>query len=355
MTIIKDTLAIRFHPLTAIDPEIENLIIQGAADHQRVFSLRNYNMRIPVQLLEAYCEIAGLRITMDTLRSPAIEAIMQGFSAAMAGNALVELPKQMREKVCRYLYQSLAAARAQLPDAHAFSWNTSLFTPDTAVCAKIASTNDYNRWYWTGWSILCPHQPGVYLRLGQLVAPYGRTFVETIFAKIEKYYRGRNNTFRTEWNYMFDYLGEHHTTWPRSAFKSEAGVKCFMHAFTVAHFTKAKEAQKDAKSQIKNWNRFVKSVEECLCKTGVWANLTSPIKRPPPSTKHGSETKVKERENGLLVQEKLLTNIPLHVTDSEAIDVLFFHIKNDLSTVRSWATHQSADLKSRQALSLIHI
>ncbi|MEE9103510.1 hypothetical protein VXJ36_25155 [Pseudomonas nitroreducens] len=148
---------------------------------------------------------------------------------------------------------------------------------------------------------------------------------------------------------MFDYLGEHHTMWPLSTFKTEAGVKNFMLAFTVAHFTKAKETQQDASSKIKAWNRFIKSVEECLCKTGVWANPTSPIKRPLSSSKHGSETKLKEREDGLLVQEKLLTSIPLHVTDSEAIDVLFFHIKNHLATVRSWATHQAADLKSRQA------
>ncbi|WP_028627171.1 hypothetical protein [Metapseudomonas resinovorans] len=349
MTIIKDTRSIRYHPLTAIDPEVANLIIQGAADRQQALGHKRYRFRTPVQLLEAYCDIAGLRITMDTLRSPAIEAIMQGFSAAMAGNALAQLSVQLREAVCRHLYNLLASARTQIPDAHSFSWSTSLFKPDAVVCAKLASASEYKRWYWAGWSIQCPHQAGLYLRLGQLVAPYGRTFVEAIFAEVEKYYRGRTGTFRTEWNHMFDYLSEHQTLWPLSTFKTEAGVKSFMHAFTVAHFTKAKDAQKDAKSQIKNWNRFVNSVEECLCKTGVWANLTSPVKRPPPSTKHGSETKLKEREDGLLVQEKLLTNIPLHVTDSEAIDVLFFHIKNDLSTVRSWATHQAADLKSRQA------
>lgn len=349
MTIIKDTLAIRFHPLTAIDPEVANLIMHGASLHQRTFRVRNYTIRVPVQLLEAYCDIAGLRITMDTLRSPAIEVIMQGFSAAMAGNALVERSGRWSDTVCRHLYQSIASVRAQVPGAHAFSWNISLFKPDPAVCAKIASASDYKRWYWKGWSILCPRQPSVYLRLGQLVAPYGRMFVEAIFAEVEKYLRGRNNAFRTEWNHMFDYLGEQHVMWPRSTFKTEAGVKSFMHAFTVAHFTKAKAAQKDAKSQIKNWNKFLNSLEECLCKTGVWANITSPIKRPPPSTKHGSETKVNEREDGLLIQEKLLTNIPLHVTDSEAIDVLFFHIKKDLTTVRSWANYQAAALKSRHA------
>nr|ACP17947.1 hypothetical protein [Pseudomonas nitroreducens] len=347
MTIIKDTRAIRCHPLVAIDPDVANLITHGAALHQRAFRLKNFSIRVPMMLLEAFCDIAGLRITIDTLRSPEIEEIMQGFSAAMAGNALVGREKEKCAADCRDLYHSLAWARGRIPGAHAFSWTRALFQPDPAVCAKIDSTSEGKRWYWAGWSILCPRQPSVYLRLGQLVAPYGRAFVEAMFAEIEKYLRGRTIVFRAEWNEMFDYLGEHQSIWPVSTFRTEAGVKSFMHALTVAHFTKAKELQKDAKSQIKNWNRFVNSIEACLCRTGVWANLTSPIKRPPPSTKHGSETKLKEREDGLLVQEKLLTSIPLHVTDSEAVEVLFFHIKNDLATVRSWATHQAADLKSR--------
>ncbi|WOF78941.1 hypothetical protein P5704_023615 [Pseudomonas sp. FeN3W] len=349
MTIIKKTQAIRYHPLAAIDPELANLIIQGAADHQKIFGLRKYSVHASIQLLEAYCDITGQRITMDTVRSPCIEGILRGFSSAMAGNALVELPEKKRETLCRCLYQSLTTALAQLPEAHDFSWNFSLFKPDASVCAEIASANEYKRWYWKGWSILRPDETGVYVRLAQLVAPYGRVFVEAIFAEIERYFRGRPGAFRVEWNYMFDYLGEHHTIWPRSTFKTEAGVKSFIQAFTVAYFSEAKEAQKDAKSQIKNWGRFITSIEKCLCKTGVWAKLTSPIKRPPPSTKHGSETKLEEREGGLLVQEKLLTSIPLYVTDSEAVDVLFFHIKNDLATVRNWAIHQVADLKSRKA------
>lgn len=349
MTIIKKIQAIRYHPLAAIDTELANLITQGAADHQEAFGLREYSVHASIQLLEAYCDITGQRITMDTLKSPSIEGIMQGFSAAMAGNALVELPKKKREVFCRTLYQSLTTALAQLPDAHDFSWNFSLFKPDASVCAKIASANEYKRWYWKGWSILRPDETGVYVRLAQLVAPYGRVFVEAIFAEIEKYFRGRPGVFRVEWNYMFDYLGEHHTKWPRSTFKTEAGVKSFIQAFTLAYFSEAKEDKKDAQSQIKNWGRFITSIEKCLCKTGVWAKLTSPINRPPPSTKHGSETKLEKREDGLLVQEKLLTSIPLDVTDSEAIEVLFFHIKNDLATLRNWATHQVADLKSRHA------
>lgn len=350
MTIIKTTRAIRCHPLTAIDEDVGNLIIQGAAEHQRAKGVRHYPVRIPLQLLEAYCEITAQRITKATLISPAIEEILRGFSAAMAGKEFVQLSRNLPAGLCRNLFQAIAVAHTHLPGAHTVSWDYTMFTPNTTQCAKIAAASDFLRWYWNGWSILRPRNPGTYLPLAQLVRPYGREFVEKIFDSVQRHYRNRTGSFRIEWIHMFNYMGANNNIWPEITFSTEAGVKKFMLAFTISHFTYSKEMGRDAQSQIKNWNRFLNAVEECLCNGDIWAKLISPIKRPDPSTKHGSETKIYMREGGILVQEKLLTTIPLHITDSQAIDLLFFHIKNDLSTVRKWATYQAADLKKRHDL-----
>lgn len=347
MTIIKITHSIRYHPLSAIDEEVCHLIIQGAAEHQRTTGLKSYPIRVPLRLLEAYCDITGQRITMATLLSPSIEQILRGFASAMAGKEFVDLRGKLPVVHCRHLFQALAVGQAHLTGANTVAWDFAMFTANKIQCARISAASDFHRWYWNGWSILRPREPGTYLRLAQLVRPYGRNFVEKVFDSIEMYYRNKTGSFRTEWNHMFDFLGANHTAWPKSTFSKSADLKLFMRAFTLTHFTYSKESEQDAQSQIKNWNRFVGAVENCLCNGKIWAKLESPFKRPPPSTKHGSETKVYEREDGILVQEKLLTSIPLHVTDSKAVDLLFFHIKNDLSTVRKWAIQEAADLKQR--------
>ncbi len=348
MTIVKNTQAIRHHPLLAIDHEVGNLILKAAEAVRQSLKLKRFVIKPQLMVLEAYCDLTGRRITMETLRSPAIEDILQGFTKAMAGDALVALSEKESIKYCRVLYQVLNAARFEHPDLHQLTWDFTEFKQDSSVCAEIRATaTEFQQWYWKGWDIQRPRSATVYLRLAQLIGPYGRDFVQAVHSELEQYFRNRTGSFRTEWNYMFDYLAEHHSSWPLSTLKTEAGVKGFMEEFTRSYFQGAKEANRDAQSQIKNWNRFVNSVEECLCKPTVWASLRSPIQRPPPSTKHGSQTKVKESEEGLLVQEKLLTNIPLHVTDAEAVDILFFHIKRDVATVRNWAMAQAADLKSR--------
>ncbi|MFJ4155544.1 hypothetical protein ACIPZF_12220 [Pseudomonas sp. NPDC089752] len=146
---------------------------------------------------------------------------------------------------------------------------------------------------------------------------------------------------------MFDFLSENAHDWPAGTFETEVGIKKFMNAFGMAHFEHCESADLDPETNIKNYNRFLNQVEDLLCKPDVWAKLSSPIRRPPPATKHPSQTKITETEDGLLVQDKLLTSIPLHVTDAEAVEILFYHIKHDISIVRKWATAQAEDLKSR--------
>ncbi|WP_242487810.1 hypothetical protein [Pseudomonas sp. TH31] len=325
MTIIKNTYSIRHHPLTAIDENVADLVIKGAAEHQLASGVANYAIRPPLQILEAYCDITGQRISMATLKSPAIEKILRGFTAAMAGKEFVELKGDLSKVYCRHLFQALTMAQTHLPGAHSVAWESLMFAPSATECTRMAAASDFHRWYWKGWTIQWQRHPGIHLRLAQLVKPYGQDFVEKIYRALEMHYRNRARAFRAEWNYMFDYLSANDTAWPKSTFSTEAGVKHFMHAFTLSYFTRSKEMEKDAKSQIKNWNKFLNAVEGCLCIGEIWAKLGSSIRRPLPSTKHGSETKVHKREDGILVQEKLLTSIPLHVTDSEAIDLLFSH------------------------------
>jgi hypothetical protein len=123
MTIIKNTYSIRHHPLTAIDENVADLVIKGAAEHQLICGVANYAIRPPLQILEAYCDITGQRISMDTLKTPAIERVLRGFTAAMAGKEFVELKGDLSKVHCRHLFQALAMAQTHLPAPASLSGN----------------------------------------------------------------------------------------------------------------------------------------------------------------------------------------------------------------------------------------
>lgn len=347
LTIVKKIRAIRNHPLIAIDQNVGDLLIHAAATHERMYDNHRFQVIPCLKLLEAYCEVTNQRITRDTLKSPEIEKILREFCSAVAGGVLVNLSDRRGSAMCRDFYRTLAIVHRNMPESYPCSWSIRNFSPNPEISKRLSDASDDQRWYWAGWIIKGAGRDVTYLRLAPLVHIYGREYVDSIYTNLGKYYGNRPGSLRHQWNKMFDYLSECHVKWPARSFSNATGVMRFMHEFTRFYFTQAQTLGNDAQSEIKSWVQFLRGVENCLCKSGVWAKLSSSIKRPPPSTKHGSQTKITKGDNGLLTQEKLLTSIPLHITDTEAIELLFFHIRNDISAVRKWATYHADSLISR--------
>ena len=61
----------------------------------------------------------------------------------------------------------------------------------------------------------------------------------------------------------------------------------------------------------------------------------------------GQSTNIRTNDDGADVKVKLVLEIPLHLTESEAIEVLFISISKRLKIIESWATAQIADLYGR--------
>lgn len=347
MTVVKSYRAIRYHPLIAIAPEVAELLERASAKHQEEGGSKATEITCALKLLEAFCDITGQRITLATLFTSEIEKIMRGFCSAMVGGALTEQSETTAITRCRLLYQAIASIPTLRSAIHLPSWDIALCAPDPMICSQVGAATDYQRWYWGGWSIEGTSGAVTYLRLAELARHHGHAYVDNIYEALQKYGRIKPASIRAEWNHLFDYLTKNHEMWTPTRLSTEEGVKTLMHEFTFTYFSNAKAKNNDPQSQIKNWTKFVKGIEECFCKNGIWATLTSPIRKPPASTKRGSDSKTFEDANGIIVQEKLLTKIPLYVSDSEAVELLFFHIKNDLSVVRNWATQQADDLIAR--------
>lgn len=347
MTIVKSYRSVRHHPLVAIDPKVGDLLHHASRMAKEAKGTNSLDVYPSIRLLEAFCDVTNQRITLDTLSLPAIEEILQGFGAAMAGDYLADQSPGVAETRLRNLYEAWSFLPALIPGAHAVSWDKTLFAPRPEICVRLSAATDYQRWYWGGWCLEGGKEGNMYLRLAGLARLRGRDYVERIYHHLQRHARVDPGSARVEWNHLFDHLTRNHARWPEETLSTEEGVKAFMSEFTNAHFSRARKIGNDAGSQLKRWSRFVRSVEICLCKTGIWSQITSPIKTPPARTKRGSESKTSERENGLIVQDKMLTSIPLHASDAEAMELLFFQIRADLRVVSDWANAQADDLVAK--------
>lgn len=352
MTILKSTRCLSDLTHTAVHPEVAELAIRAAI---RLGELKNHAaprrtiLLVPLRLLECYCNITGQRITMKTLCGPKAADILWGFAAVISTKSLVVLHERTAERYCRDLFNALVQARTEVPEIRPVKWDAERYWVLKARAPLELPVTPRRQVYWDGFPINVGNQEVIHVRLRQIVHSHGLGFAQRIHEQLQRDNTGSSKPMLPMWNQMFDFLASNGADWPERVLRTENGVRSFMHTYAIHKFKEAKKADKDPQSQITRWAVFVNSVERCLCQTGVWATLTSPIVRPAPNGKQPWETKTRELEDGVYIQEKLLTAIPLNVTDSEAMELLFFHIRNDISVVRKWAEHEAADLKARHA------
>jgi len=129
-----------------------------------------------------------------------------------------------------------------------------------------------------------------------------------------------------------------------NSFKDQSFVNGFLRQFMEYYF-RTKYANGDGakiSTLIALWRReFRFFIEEYLMKDGLFARTTAAIPMPPIRRVLASNTNIKKNENGELVRVKLLTNIPLNITDDEAINLIFSQVNTDFNIALDWGRYLS--------------
>ncbi|WP_324741155.1 hypothetical protein [Pseudomonas veronii] len=345
MTIVRKTNAIRLHPLITIEPGVNSLLERAYERLKTRGEQPASALHIPLRLLDCYCDLTGQSITIEVIQSPLIAQILNGYTSAMAGQELVESTATIKIRFIRTLIILFNEIAFEVPSAYEVQWEAQFFVPCHKIDTSLRTAPMSKRTYWKGWTI--EGKPDTHLRIAQIFNSHGSDFAQFIFNNLEMRYKKSSHRNLFLWNKFFDYLAKNSKEWPISIFYSENSLREFIQRFTLHHFKEAKDAGFDPQSQVRGWSRFLNDFETRMCRKGVWAKLSSPFKRPSLPSKRGDATKTKKNAEGLLVQEKLLTQIPLSVTDTEAMELLFHQINCDVTIVRNWATAQAADLYDR--------
>lgn len=101
---------------------------------------------------------------------------------------------------------------------------------------------------------------------------------------------------------------------------------------------------------IKRWNDACPAFQAAFFDSGVFAKLWRPFPYVPPNRKSGSETRVKKSVDGDEIKEKLIVDVPLSVTDSEAILLICKHINTSIDLVVNWATEFADNLYQKASI-----
>lgn len=124
---------------------------------------------------------------------------------------------------------------------------------------------------------------------------------------------------------------------------SENELFSLMKDFCFFFFKKEQDENRAIYVSKNKWNKFIEAFSEIFLDGNIFPKLSNELPRTPANSTIGLERRVKI-QNGTEVKAKLITEIPLNITDEQALELLFKKINADLELTLNWANNSIENL-----------
>ena len=166
----------------------------------------------------------------------------------------------------------------------------------------------------------------------------------------QRYERKSQHIFIPVLNDLLFYMECNHPEITEKHLASHHFTTRFFEGFCKAFFVSKLEVGRCLPTTIKRWNNALPFLESTLLDSGV---LTKPYRNIPYiecKGKTGAESNLVKNNEGVIVKNKLIVDVPLHLTDDEVIKLLFKKINQDVDTVLNWAQQEANSIYERYTM-----
>ena len=345
LTIIKKSQSLPFYPITVLPPDVLKLMqsafdaLYGNGTPQKMGNL--------IKVFDVYCHVTGAPITYLNLSSPAFERVIRGFLGAFADEALVSVEKPTRRQYARSFVKLLTKMREEIPMLPLVTGQDALPDNNCHIWEEMQRNLDPMAVrYWNGWEVQGRKGNSGYVPIAYLWNSHGPEFAELVFDRYAKSMSAELSPSHTDFNTLLYFLSDNQERWPVSTFQNPLQIKRLFIDFMFHNFMQAVKNKTDIDVRTRTYSKFIFSMDKIFIQSGVWARpFAGELPRPIAKSTPGTRTNHKKKPDGTVVQNKLVTEIPLHLTDTAAIEILFKKIHEDNTLVLKWAKHRLAKAK----------
>lgn len=341
MTIVKSSQYLAHYPFQVLPPLLVECMRRNGSSVEHV--------ETALKLFECYCHLSNAKIKFPYISGQEFRSIVVGFFGALQSTSFYAVKASTRRAIILRLTKILINIQKESATFESIQWDAIGYEESVAAWEAISKAlNPIKVRYWNGWEVLTQKNESLYIPLANIWNSHGETFAEEIYLYWRRSCEKKRRPASTTLNKFLDYLNKNVKQWPPDTFCDPIRIKQFFISFMKEYFIEAYNNKCDINSQLRAWNSFVVTCEEAFIQSGAWAEpfgdgLPKPKKRNPP----GTQTRIKRNHDGVEVHCKLITHVPLHVTDDQAIEILFKEINRDIQTIKSWALTTANDLYSR--------
>lgn len=339
------SIGYRSFPLKAIHEAAHLALTQAAAAAYFPFGPKSL-----FRLLENFLQVTGQELTLCDLASRSFERIYFQFVGVINSEKFIELSPQRRSSL---ITQWVALARAL---------NTSIklqFEPDDAFKLGIKKLTlevdalpllQVKVNLYSGWKAISLDGKCVYLHLYQLQEKLGQEFCDQFFCILKTYIAGRRKArLPAGVPELVSFLGDYDLAGSSSDFADRTKVFYLLRDFCIYFFRSGCEGE-NANSvawQRLRWTQYLAFHKGHLEAGQLFAAPLGPYPSPPPRRLPTGIRHIASSVDNQAITHKLLTPVPLFVTDAEAIQILFESIQRDISLIVAWADAQCAGIWHR--------
>lgn len=302
-----------------------------------------------LRLFESYCHVTRTRFEYTSLSSKRFEETLQGFVGAIHSGNFVAGKIVSKRNWTKCFINALDSLRSEVPGmpdpkkaAEDLEHCKAVWLEQSGIQHEHLDQQAVR--YWNSWPLVSKKGKTIYLALSELWHSHGVKFTDEIYNGWKKRASKQADVATTEFHRFFAFLAKNKETWPSEAFQSPAKIKRLFATYMAEYL---EQGEKEGRKVLEYlFNNFIEQVNDIYIKTGVWAQPFTPFIKfnlkdciAPKKEKKGSD--------GVNYHDQLLTQIPLNLTDSEAIDIIFKKVKSDIEVVSRWATAEATDLYAR--------
>jgi hypothetical protein len=352
-TIIQNMYSLQYYQFEYLDDillsTIESVIVPfSSSSRERAY--------LVLKLFECFLQVSGQN--KQVFQSTHLGLVIKPFVGALWSDTFLSATNSSRYALTRIFFAILMALKSEYPDLiiltvdmkknHSnMDWEE--HSPDIQDCINAfskLSLRDERIYYWRGWWILNKTNMPWFVPLIGVYKCYGREFTERVFFQLSTAYlkcrRSMNHGVSAfcQWLPLSGY--------PLAQFHHPEAVEQLFQKFLIYYMSVGYNNSNGSsvRSLIKRWRGFITFVENNLLGS-IFAEPVVKLIAPAPATIKGSEMRIKLMADGVAVKEKLLTDVPLQITDEQAIELLFKQIQADFDHIVAVATKMASDLWTR--------
>lgn len=344
LTIIRNINSLANYTFTVTPPDV-------LAVMQRCYALepRDASGNL-LKIFEAYCHVTGHTISFLSMSSSSFTSVARGFLGALADESLIKVGSLTRRRYASSFIKLLDEMRKEIPLLPSLPAEQTMPKENRYLWAleKKFLSDDAVR-YWNGWEVQGRKGKISYLPISLIWNSHGKEFAEKIYKLYTQNAEKHLAPAHSEFNIFLSFLSEHPEKWSEQAFQNPITIKKLFIDHMILSFKGALDAGTDLSSKTRSYAKFIHTIEETFIQSGVWARpFSGTLPRPVSKCLPGTHTNIQKTPDGTLVKDKLITAIPLHLTDSEAIEILFKRIKADNQLVTKWAKQKLRKIRRNQ-------